>query len=184
VALFEPADLAERFDDTIAEHGTVDPDWERKVEPVLEEFGDSLKGLELAWFLGSTGNLSAPRQAVQEVDGFDEGYVGYGMEDTDFCYALSRTGATAQIDRQAANFHQLHPKPGAGPELRRNLRYFARKHDRLEARLFLWWFAGGVDIRMANQIALAAKGGRAAADPVLAALDKAVAELLQGSVLA
>lgn len=144
--------VTHRFNQTIAELATVDPDWERKVEPAVSAFGDGLAGLQVPWFLGSTGNLSAPRHLVAAVDAFDPGYTGYGMEDTDLCYALCRAGASCIIARRAANYHQLHPKPNLANEMATSLRYFCRKYDDLAAWLFARWFLGGIDLPTANTI--------------------------------
>ncbi len=158
VALTQPELVAKQYEQTITELGTVDPDWERKVTPVVERFGEQLTGLQLPWFLGSTGNMSAPKALVTEVGMFDVGYAGYGMEDTDICYALSGQGASCRLLRQAVNHHQLHPKYNVSAELRRSLDYFCKKYDCLETYLFARWFFGDIDITTANDIVLAAPG--------------------------
>lgn len=178
LALFEPADLTERFDETVAEHGTDEPNWQQRVAPAIEEFGVELQGLEVGWFLGGAATVSAPRSAVQEVDLLDDHYPTADIAAVDLCYALTRAGAGVDLARDALSFRQVEPPRRPGRERRRALRYFLRKHDRLEARLFLWWWLGDVDISTANRIAQAAKGGRGATDPVLAALDRAITELL------
>lgn len=45
----------------------------------------------------------------QDVGGFDEGYVGYGGEDTDFGMRLARAGGSLVWVGDAAAYHQHHP---------------------------------------------------------------------------
>jgi hypothetical protein len=138
-----------------------------------------LAGFDLGWFVASAGNLSAPRQTVLDIGGFDDGFAGVGLEGKDLAYSLARAGATAQINTEAASYRQTHQQHAPRGCSRRSLRYFAKKHRRLQAQLFLWWQAGGIDPLRANRIVQAAKRGRATADPVLAALDTAIDELLR-----
>lgn len=179
VAMFEPADLAEHFEETVAEFGAVTEEWEPHVLPVVDEFGEELEGFDLGWFFANAGNLSAPAGLVREAGGFDDQFEGVGLEHTDLAYALTRSGARARIDEQASSYHQAHAEPSSKHRDRRSLRYFAKKHRRLEAQLYLWWRAGGIDPVQANRIVRAAKSVRGAADPTLAALENAVGELLR-----
>ncbi len=39
----------------------------------------------------------------------DENYHGWGMEDTDLNYRLYKNGAVFRVNRNALNFHQVHP---------------------------------------------------------------------------
>ncbi|MBW2524754.1 MAG: glycosyltransferase [Deltaproteobacteria bacterium] len=178
VALFEPADLAECFDDTIAEFAAENPDWEPYAAPVLEQFGEDLKDFDVGWFLAHGGNLSAPRQAIADLGGFDED-VDEALVGADLAYGLCQAGSSPRIEPDAINYHQAHGQARRRSRKRASLRYFAKKHRQLEAQLFLWWQAGGIDPMRANRIARAAKRQQAAADPVVAALDSAMAEMLR-----
>ncbi len=54
-------------------------------------------------------NLGATVQDWEAVGGFDERYVGYGGEDTDFGQRLSAAGGHMWWTRNAGAFHQWHP---------------------------------------------------------------------------
>ncbi len=146
---------------------TVEPDWERKVTPAVALFGDRLDGFAVPWFIGSTGNMSVPRERVLAVGGFDAGYTGYGMEDTDLCRALWHGGVPFALSRDAVNYHQFHPKPSMGAEMRASLQFFLAKYDDVAALLFAHWFLGYLDLARANELALRT---RAADEPGLEAL--------------
>ncbi len=60
------------------------------------------------WMLWSL-NLGATVEDWNAVGGFDERYVGYGGEDTDFGQRLKRAGGDMWWTRNAGAFHQWHP---------------------------------------------------------------------------
>jgi GT2 family glycosyltransferase len=152
-ALVTAAELRTGAGRAVARLQTTDPDWEWKVSPAVARFGEDLAGLEIPWFLGSTGNLSVSAALVCDAGGFDAAYTGYGMEDTDLCYGLARRGARGRVARRAANYHQLHSVPPERPgEMRGSLRHFLDKHRTLEAWLFALWFCGGIELAAANRI--------------------------------
>ena len=61
--------------------------------------------LLLFWSL----SFALTRDSWQTVGGFDEGYVGYGGEDTDWAMRLRRAGGRLWWLRGATAFHQHHP---------------------------------------------------------------------------
>jgi len=178
IALLDATAIRERFNETVVQMATIEPDWDRKVSPAIAMFGEQLENFELGWFLGSTGNMSAPRSAIEALGGFDGGYTGYGMEDTDLCYGLCRAGARVRLCRDAVNFHQLHAKANLSAEITTTLRYFCRKHDNLDAFLFAEWFFNKLDLTQANQIAHQAKSEPDSA--VLQALHASLRQSLSG----
>jgi hypothetical protein len=60
---------------------------------------------ELFWSL----NFAVERATWEAVGGFDEGYRGYGGEDTDFAFEARRRGVDAWFLPGAEAFHQHHP---------------------------------------------------------------------------
>lgn len=54
--------------------------------------GIDLQKSKLPWFNGWTANLSMPREAYHRAGGFDVELKGWGFEDVDLCYRLSRLG--------------------------------------------------------------------------------------------
>ena len=147
--LFGPADICERFAQIVEEWAMPIHHWRWKTNRFADVIGPELPGCSLTWFLGSTGNLSVAREHVSEIGGFDNSYQGWGMEDTDLCYRLSRKIKGSVITGlsdptlSTQNYHQNHPRsPSAGHELRENLRLFVDKYDTLETTLFSQWLTG------------------------------------------
>ncbi|MBU2956051.1 galactosyltransferase-related protein [Paracoccus sp. 1_MG-2023] len=76
-------------------------------------------------------NFAIHRQDWDEAGGFDEGYVGYGGEDTDFGRILHEKGIAIWWLKGARVYHQYHPHcmPPIHqvPSVVRNAEYFASK---------------------------------------------------------
>ncbi|UJB45666.1 glycosyltransferase family 2 protein [Streptomyces sp. A1-5] len=102
-------------------------------EPVLEAFGCELADLETAWHYLWACNASVRRRHLVAAGGFDEAFVGWGLEDAELGYRLTRRGLRLRYATEAAVYH-LYGEPVATArhrEWRRNLAYFAGKHDDL-----------------------------------------------------
>ena len=85
---------------------------------------------ELLWTL----SLAAPVGLVHRAGGFDERYMGYGGEDTDFAMRLRSVGATLHWLGGAWGYHQHHDEVGRRdkvPDIVRNASLF---HD-----TWGWW---------------------------------------------
>jgi len=50
-------------------------------------------------------------QPIDEIGGVDEGFVGYGGEDTDFSFTARQTGMPMQWLSEGTAFHRWHPSP-------------------------------------------------------------------------
>lgn len=64
----------------------------------------SLLAHHLFWSL----NFACTREVFERIGGFDEGYLGYGAEDTDFAFSARRHGVELRTAAALA-FHQYHP---------------------------------------------------------------------------
>ncbi len=113
---------------------------------IVHIFSPELDGFDIPWSLVTTGNLSASRAALVEIGGFDEGYVGWGIEDVDLGYRLHNLGLRTIVDLDAVSLHQMHPQGQTaaavavrrrGAESLRNVQYFCHTHGTLEA--YLYW---------------------------------------------
>jgi len=62
----------------------------------------------LSWLYFLTGNASARREDLLAAGGFDEDFTGYGHEDLELGYRLSKTGVELRYDAGAVNYH-WHP---------------------------------------------------------------------------
>jgi GT2 family glycosyltransferase len=177
VPLLSADALRAEFESAVGDLALPDADFERKVAPAVTRWGDDLAGLEVAWFLGFTSNMSAPLAMVRQVGCFDPGYVGYGMEDTDLTYSLWQAGARMRVEHAAASYHQVHSRGGVKSEMAETLRYFSRKHDNLDSMLFAAWFTNLLDLEACNAVAVRAREN--AEDPVLSALVGMLRDALQ-----
>lgn len=64
----------------------------------------SLLAHHLFWSL----NFACTREVFERIGGFDEGYLGYGAEDTDFAFNARHHGVELRVAAALA-FHQYHP---------------------------------------------------------------------------
>jgi len=95
-------------------------------------------GPELFWSL-AFGVSSA---TWQRVGGFDEGYVGYGAEDTDFGYRARAASVPVVLVPDGVVFHQWHPPSRRDPALLAGMVANARRFRR---RWGVWPMAGWFD---------------------------------------
>lgn len=97
-------------------------------------------GQEVApWRFFWTCNVSARMSDIREVDGFDEAYQGWGLEDDDFAMQFRTRGKRMLFSREAWAFHVPHPVE-MGSNLmswRRNSRIMFKKHPSREFEYFL-----------------------------------------------
>jgi glycosyltransferase involved in cell wall biosynthesis len=135
--MFSASELVAEFDGVINRYEIPERWWVDGVVPALAIWGDDLATMTVPWVLGTTGNLSVRREALLAVGGFDDGFVGWGLEDLDLCYRLHHAGYRPVVDRDAVSWHQAHPT-GARKrsEWLRNLVYLIEKHDALDLTLY------------------------------------------------
>jgi GT2 family glycosyltransferase len=101
------------------------------------------EGAPLAWLLVVTGNLSAWREDVLRVGGFDEKFSGWGAEDTELGYRLSNAKTTTVFQPEAENYHLGHPKhPALYEMMYNNWQYFYQKHPNHDVGLFILYVLG------------------------------------------
>ena len=164
-------DVRERFAQTVAAHGLPEPWWERYVVPILDEYGPDMAGFAFPWTAGVTGNLSTPRALAEQVGLFDEAFVGWGLEDTDFHFRLHGAGAHTRILDGALSYHQVHARPAEQvAEWGRNAVRLIDKYDSLEICLYLRVIRRRLSLTDANRIAREAAAGGDAVRAVVAEL--------------
>lgn len=73
-----------------------------------------------AWKVVRTCNLALPREAVTLVAGFNESYVGWGREDSDFVIRLLRSGFSIRSGRFAVCVAHLHHDENSRESLSKN----------------------------------------------------------------
>jgi GT2 family glycosyltransferase len=74
----------------------------------VSTFGGDLDRCSYAWAFAATGNMSVGRRTLASVGGFDDRFVGWGLEDTELHYRLVRAGASTRFATEAINYHQNH----------------------------------------------------------------------------
>lgn len=105
------------------------------------EGDQDLPGPELFWSL----SFALPSAAYDALGGFDENFVGYGAEDTDFALRASRHGLGLRRTGAAEGWHQHHPG-GPAPvihlvDIIGNARTFHRRWGRWPMEGWLQTFA-------------------------------------------
>jgi glycosyltransferase involved in cell wall biosynthesis len=130
--LFTADELLRDFDSVVKRHAIAERWWQH-VQPAIERWGEDLSAMSIPWVLGTTGNLSAPRQAILDAGGLDEEFRGWGLEDLELCYRLFHRGLRPIIDRAAINYHQAHPTDSRKrTDWLRNLGVLMERHPSLE----------------------------------------------------
>lgn len=114
-----------RLRDFPGERKPLHPRWRRRVD----------------WLFFLTGNASVRRDDLVRLGGFDESFTGYGHEDLELGFRLSRAGVRLLYEPKAINFH-WHPVPYGEQRGRMELAgrstvRFVTKHRSLEAQLKL-----------------------------------------------
>lgn len=134
-------------------------------------FGDELLDLAIPWVTGGAGNLSIRRKILESVGGFDENFVGWGLEDLELEYRLYQAGACFAFGSRAIAYHQLHPRQWKDM-LRSNLRnykYFCQKHSSYTVLLFFQYKMGKLSIQEYNEIAKREQKGQLTSREIVAA---------------
>ncbi|MBU0630312.1 MAG: glycosyltransferase family 2 protein [Candidatus Margulisbacteria bacterium] len=114
---------------------TINPDG----KPYIKSFIFPNSRLKWSYFL--TGNLSLPKKIILEAGLFDERFKGYGWEDIELGYRLSRMKVPLYYLPGAVNYHH-HPVSDAGMlerkfEMGRSAALFYKKHPNLTIKMFL-----------------------------------------------
>ena len=63
------------------------------------------------WSLMYGGNFSIAHTLLDEVGHFDERFQGWGVEDSELAYRLTRCGARFVLEKKAYGWHQYNPQP-------------------------------------------------------------------------
>lgn len=64
--------------------------------------------LNCTWVSMFSGNVSIPKQIYEDVGGFDEDFVNWGLENIDFGYRLKKKNINIEFNKNAVNFHIYH----------------------------------------------------------------------------
>ncbi|MBP1930896.1 glycosyltransferase family 2 protein [Ammoniphilus resinae] len=96
---------------------------------LINKLGTKLEQCPVSWLYCIGLNHSIKMSFIQEVGGYDEYFKGWGSEDYEFGYRLTKAGACYIADENLHIFHQEHPiQPSLKREEARNMVYFQKKH--------------------------------------------------------
>lgn len=90
-----------------------------------------------------TGNVSAKRASILQINGFDENYKNWGMEDIDMGYRLFASGLEFILNLEAKTIHVPHKLEGNAEKVLDNERdahnkyYFHKKFRNIDSELFV-----------------------------------------------
>ncbi|MFA6549431.1 MAG: glycosyltransferase [Candidatus Margulisiibacteriota bacterium] len=120
---------------SIFEGLTINPNGKPYIQQILKP------DQPLKWSYFLTGNLSIAKESLLKVGLFDEKFRGYGWEDIELGYRLSKLGVKLFYLPSAINYHR-HPVSQEGMQKRKyemgkSAAYFYRKHPNFEIKMFL-----------------------------------------------
>lgn len=96
---------------------------------LMTVFSENLNNLATCWHYAFTCNLSVRREHLLAVGGFDEGFRGWGLEDSELGYRLRRRGLAFAFQRDAVSFQTRRDvTPDVFKEWRVNLDHFVSRH--------------------------------------------------------
>jgi glycosyltransferase involved in cell wall biosynthesis len=107
---------------------------------ILDCYDSQFSGFHYAWTNFITSNVSIPKALIERAGGFDEQFKGFGWEDWELGYRLTKHGAVFIHDETvaAAAYHQEHPiAPENREQSLHNFYRFGQKHPVMEVRLFV-----------------------------------------------
>lgn len=151
--LFTPDSIISNFHNVIENHFLYEH--YDNYKNIRDIYSDNLIDFHFGWILATGGNTAYDREQAVKVR-FDERYVGWGAEDTDFAFQLYLEGFSFQFSKNAISYHQEHPRGSSEwKELKNNLNYFINKYSPfiesyLGIRTFL--FEKHYDLLVANAI--------------------------------
>ncbi|MEV6930396.1 glycosyltransferase [Dactylosporangium sp. NPDC051485] len=99
-------------------------------ERVMAEFSQNFNNLATRWHYAFSCNLSVRREHLLAVGGFDERFVGWGLEDSELGYRLYRRGLAFAFNPMALAYQTRRDvNPEMFTQWRSNLNYFIDKHE-------------------------------------------------------
>ncbi len=103
----------------------------------------------VAWAAALSGNLAVPREAFEQIGGFDEGFRQWGFEHFEFGYRAFRLGKQFGYESQAVNVHLAHVRDRDAyvEHIRASHAYFLHKHPGPAVEKLLDFMLGYISLR-------------------------------------
>ncbi|WP_164684788.1 glycosyltransferase family 2 protein [Brevibacillus reuszeri] len=100
---------------------------------IIDAFRDDFR---LPWISCTTMNHSVRKKLVESIGGFDESFMGHGLEDYEYGFRLFQTGVKFSYDENIYVYHQEHPIDSFWEQDgTKNLILFQQKHPCLDVYL-------------------------------------------------
>lgn len=91
------------------EAGSLPPFEEDERFWLMERFSENAGSLRTAWHLFFSCNISVRRERLIEAGMFNDGFVGWGLEDSELGYRLEQGGGSFIFNKNALAYHVHHP---------------------------------------------------------------------------
>lgn len=137
----EPVNSTEIIDGSVFEKYQFLQDDPRRWEirhRIFNSFSHNMSCYKYPWLFVHSHNMVVPRYWLNKVNGFDEGFKGWGHEDIELGYRLQQEELKIVLNTNMEVLHQYHSSPvrddvdnGFMKDLERNCRYFLDKHPAL-----------------------------------------------------
>lgn len=110
-------------------------------ELLFETYSENMALITTAWHLAVSHNFSVSRRAIDRFGAFDEGFKGWGLEDCEFGYRMTKAGLNICFNPNIQAYHQYHEFIFDEKRVRawkENFKFFKEKYNATEVDLQLF----------------------------------------------
>lgn len=121
--------------------------YSKLVDHLYDENGNCQS--RIPWISTFSGNMAVHARAIEETNGFDEHFTGWGFEHFEFGYRLHRLGFAFKRERKAINYHLAHPreKNFYSDSIHKSHQYFYKKFPEREVELLKAFVLGELSLQ-------------------------------------
>ncbi len=103
----------------------------------------------MGWMSFLTGNVSAPKDAIVEAGGFDNGFVSWGVEHFELGYRIWKQNIPFEYSDTAANYHIAHSREAGfyRDNMLSSTQYFYDKYNDPHLKLFADFLFGNISLQ-------------------------------------
>lgn len=108
----------------------------------------------ILWMLFTTGNVSMGAELFEQVGLFNEGFQGWGYEDTELGYRLWLQGIPFLCNEMAVNYHleHLRSRNELALDIRRNQKFLVSIHPKFPLEYFMKFNDGEMSLEEFNRL--------------------------------
>lgn len=117
--------------------------YKQVIEPILQN------GVSKNWICSVTGNMSVEKKELENVGLFDSNFQGWGFEDMELGFRLSREGNRFVLAKGAVNYHIEHKRNRAKmiKEMKENINYFHNKYNENVIKDYWEFYCGRLSLQ-------------------------------------